>query len=298
MTIVDLILLARGITKEGDLSNIEIYRSTYDEDRINPTKTIKTSLNYNLSNLNNNNNVKLEEDDIVVIRKKPGVQDKELIKVEGLVKYPGTYAIKNNKYSFFDLINDFGGFLPDASLDGVKIVRENNLEELVTFEGEPSSLSEKTDSLKIKFEIKPFIEFGVDVKNILATNGTNPKYNVILKSSDKIIVPRKDNTVEITGAVQKPSAVTYSNSLTTISAINRAGGFTETASKRNVFVVYQNGNVESTKSFFIFNNYPKLKPGAKIVVPIKNIKREKTSVGELVGYTTSLVSIIALIKSF
>ena len=29
------------------------------------------------------------------------------------------------------------------------------------------------------------------------------KYNVILKPSDKIIVPRKDNSIEITGAVQQ-----------------------------------------------------------------------------------------------
>ena len=87
----------------------------------------------------------------------------------------------------------------------------------------------------------------------------------------KLIVPRKDNTVEITGAVQQSSAVTYSNSLTTISAINRAGGFSENAKKNSVYVVYQNGNVASTKSFFYFNNYPKLKPGAKIIVPEKNV---------------------------
>ena len=53
----------------------------------------------------------------------------------------------------------------------------------------------------------------------------------------------------------------------------------------------------STKSFLFFNNYPKLKPGAKVVVPEKNVVRNKTSAGEIVGYTTSLVSIIALIKS-
>ena len=40
----------------------------------------------------------------------------------------------------------------------------------------------------------------------------------------------------------------------------------------------------------------KLEPGSKIIVP-ENIVRNKTSVGEIVGYTTSLVSIIALIKS-
>ena len=308
MTLVDLILIAKGITKEGDLNNIEIYRSTYDEDRVNPIETIKTSLNDNLSNLNNINNPKLEEDDLIIVRKKLGFQEKEFVTVEGLVKYPGTYAIKNNNYSFFDLIQDFKGFLNDASLDGIKIIRENKLDELINNEEEEEEEREEeesaellalsdSDSLKIKVEIKPFIEFGVDVKNILATNGANPKYNVILKPSDKIIVPRKDNTIEITGAVQQSSAVTYSNSLTTISAINRAGGFSENASKKNVYVVYQNGNVASTKSFFIFNKYPKLKPGAKIIVPQKNIVRNKTSVGEIVGYTTSLVSIIALIKS-
>ena len=310
MTLVDLILMSKGITKNGDLSNIVIYRSTYDEGRTNPIETINVSLNTDLSNLNDINNKKLKEDDLVVVREKLGFQEKEFVTVEGLVKYPGTYAIKNNNYSFFDLIQDFKGFLIDASLEGVKIIRENKLDELLKNEedeeeeeeGEEDDDTEflgisKTDSLKIKVEIKPFIEFGVDVKNILATNGSNPKYNVILKPSDKIVVPKKDNSVEITGAVQQSSAVTYSNSLTTISAINRAGGFSQNASKRNVYVVYQNGNVASTKSFFIFKNYPKLKPGAKIIVPEKNIVRNKTSVGEIVGYTTSLVSIIALIKS-
>ena len=140
-------------------------------------------------------------------------------------------------------------------------------------------------------------EITQNIKQILKTNGYDPKYNVVLKSSDKIIVPRKDNTIEITGAVQQSSAVTYSKSMTTISAINRAGGFSENAKKNSVYVVYQNGNIASTKSFLIFNNYPKLKPGAKVVVPEKNIVRNKTSVGEIVGYTTSLVSIIALLKS-
>jgi protein involved in polysaccharide export with SLBB domain len=60
MTIVDLILMSKGITKNGDLSNIEIYRSTYDEDRKNPIETIKVSLDNDLSNLRQINNIELE----------------------------------------------------------------------------------------------------------------------------------------------------------------------------------------------------------------------------------------------
>ena len=305
MTLIDLILVSKGLTLKGDLNNISIYRSTYDELRQNPVQSINVSLDSNFSKIDSDNNIKLEENDLVIIREKLGYQEKEFVTVEGLVKFPGTYAIKDNNYSVYDLVQDFGGFLQDASLDGVKIVRENKLDDILNEEEEEEEEEDSSklfgisnkDSLNIKVEIKPYIEFGVDIKQILKTNGSDPKYNVVLKSSDKIIVPKKDNTIEITGAVQQSSAVTYSNSLTTISAINRAGGFSENAKKNSVYVVYQNGNVASTKSFLIFNNYPKLKSGAKIIVPEKNIVRNKTSVGEIVGYTTSLVSIIALIKS-
>ena len=44
--------------------------------------------------------------------------------------------IKNNNYSLYDLIQDFGGFLQDASLDGVKIVRENKLDDIIEEEEE------------------------------------------------------------------------------------------------------------------------------------------------------------------
>ena len=91
-------------------------------------ETIKVSLNTDLSNLSDINNTELKEDDLVVVREKLGFQEKEFVTVEGLVKYPGTYAIKNNNYSFFDLIQDFKGFLNDASLDGVKIIREKKNE--------------------------------------------------------------------------------------------------------------------------------------------------------------------------
>ena len=304
MTLIDLILVSKGLTLQGDLNNIEIYRSTYDVTKKKPVEAYKVSLNSDLSKIDSTNNIKLKENDLVVIREKLGYQEKEFITVEGLVKYPGTYAIKDNNYSFYNLMQDFEGFLDDAALDGVKIIRQNTLNEVLDLDDSDEDknstnllgISSK-DSLNVKVEIKPFIEFGVDVNNIINSKGKDPKYNVVLKNGDKIIVPRLDNTIEVTGAVQQSSAVTYSKSLTTTGAINRAGGFGENAKKNSVYVVYQNGNVASTKSFLFFNNYPKLKPGAKIIVPEKTISKNKTTVSEIVGYTTSLVSVFAIIKS-
>ena len=85
--------------------------------------------------------------------------------------------------------------------------------------------------------------------------------------------------------------------MTAKSAINKAGGFSPNAKKSAVYIVYQNGSIATTKSFLFFKNYPKLLPGGKLLVPNKSESSRKTSVGEIVGYTTSLVSIIALIKS-
>ena len=124
MTLIDLILVSKGVTLKGDLKNISIYRSTYDESRQNPVQTLKISLDSDFSKIDSINNIKLEENDLVVVREKLGYQDKEFVTVEGLVKFPGSYAIKNNNYSVYDLVQDFGGFLQDASLDGVKIVRK------------------------------------------------------------------------------------------------------------------------------------------------------------------------------
>ena len=145
MTLIDLILVSKGVTLKGDLKNISIYRSTYDESRQNPVQTLKISLDSDFSKIVSSNNIKLEENDLVVVREKLGYQDKEFVTVEGLVKFPGSYAIKDNNYSVYDLIKDFGGFLQDASLDGVKIIRENKLDDILKEEDKEEEEEEEEE---------------------------------------------------------------------------------------------------------------------------------------------------------
>ncbi len=290
MTIIDLILMSKGLTDKGSYSDITVYRSTYDETQLNPVETITTSLNKGYENINSKQNIELLENDLVVIREKLGYQPKEYVSVSGLVKKPGNYALKSNKYSIYDLINDFDGFLPDAQLEGVKLRRVVDVETIQEVVVENETTNEEDDLVK-------FIEIGLDIKKVNKSNGRLDEYNLTLKSGDQIIVPKSDNSIEVSGAVQKATAMSYKKNITTLSAINSAGGFNPNAKKSNVYVVYQNGDIKSTKSFLFFKKYPKLLPGAKIFVPKKGENKNKTSVGEIVGYTTSLVSIIALIKS-
>ncbi len=269
MTVIDLILMSGGITEKGSYDGIAVYRSTYDETQQNPVETISVSLDKGFGNLISDQNIELLENDLVVVRSKLGYQPKEFVLVSGLVKKPGNYALKSNDYSVFDLIKDFEGFLPNAQLNGVKLIRKSD----------------------------EFIEIGLDIDKIIKSNGLLSEYNLTLKSGDEIIVPRTDNSVEVSGSVQKATAISYRKGLTTRAAISAAGGFGLNAKKARVYVVYQNGNIKSTKLFLFFKKYPKLLPGSKVFVPQKAENNTKTSVGEIVGYTTSLVSIIALIKS-
>jgi len=290
MTIVDLILMAKGIKDSGTSSGIVIYRSTYDETQKSPVEAITVNLNENIFKLNKNQNTELMVNDLVVVRSKLGYQSKEYVTVSGLVKKPGDYALRTNKYSFYDLIKDFDGFLNDAELSGVKLRRPIEVSEI-------KETIDDVEGSSLTLNIDEFIEIGLDVKEILKSNGELSQYNLVLKDGDEIIVPKFDNSVEVNGAVQQATAISYTRGLTTKSAINNAGGFGPNAKKSAVYVVYQNGAIASTKSFLFIRNYPKLLPGSKVFVPQKAETAGKTSVAEIVGYTTSLVSIIALIKS-
>ena len=292
MTVIDLVLMSGGVTEKGSLEDITVYRSTYDKTQLKPVETISVSLNEGYSNLSSDQNIELLENDLVIIRSKLGYQPKEFVSVSGLVKKPGNYALKSNNYSVFDLIQDFEGFLPNAELNGIKLKRKVEAEKI-------EDLIKNIDGENIDetIDLDEFIEIGLDVNRIIKSNGVLDEHNLTLKSGDEIIVPKSDNSIEVSGSVQKATAMSYRKGLTTSAAINAAGGFGLDAKKSRVYVVYQNGSIKSTKSFLIFRKYPKLLPGSKVFVPKKAENNNKVSVGEIVGYTTSLVSIIALIKS-
>ena len=290
MTVVDLILMSKGITDSGSTSGITIYRSTYDTTQKSPVETITLNLNEDFTKLDEIQNVELKVNDLVVVRSKLGYQPKEFVTVSGLVKKPGNYALKTNTYSFYDLIEDFDGFLPDAELSGVKLRRPVDVNKI-------KDVIEGLEKDSLVVNIDQFIDIGLNIDEIIKSGGKVSEFNLVLKNGDVIIVPKYDNSIEVSGEVQQSTALSYKRGLTTKSAINKSGGFSPGAKKSAVYVVYQNGGIASTKTFLFFKNYPRLEPGAKIFVPKKPESNNRTSVGEIVGYTTSLVSIIALIKS-
>ena len=297
MTLIDLILLSDGIKKDGDSYSIDVFRKSYDKSGENPYKVYFVNLNNEslsseLDYKKSEYDFLLERNDLVVVRQKEGITKSAFVTINGLVKTPGVYAILNNKYSLFDLLNDSGGILKDGALNGVKIKRVNTSKE------EIEEAFNESDSLDVEItKVEDYIEFGVDIAQLYKTKGEDLRFNVILKGGDVIEVPKLDNTIEIIGEVQQPTVINYKKGIRGLDAISRAGGVTDVAKKSSAFVIYQNGNVASFKNFLFFTSSPRLEPGCKIVVPKRIANPNKTSIAEIIGLTSTLATLAVLIQS-
>ena len=263
LTITDLIILSGGLTPYANKKDIRIYRNISSKGNDELTEEIYVEVN---DDLIPNKEIVLFPDDIVTVNTYPNRKENKFYSIIGEVSLPGLYSIKNQNYSVYDAINENVKFLNSASIEGISIVR---------------------DSIQIPVNGKKLI-----------SQGPNSKFNFQLVSGDQINVPAKNNTVTVSGGVQQEGIINIDKPISAKVAINSVGGFTNNSIKREVYVEYQNGLRKVTKSFLFFKIYPKTFPGSKVVVPIREDDNNKTSVGEIVGYTTSLVSILALIKTF
>lgn len=118
--------------------------------------------------------------------------------------------------------------------------------------------------------------------------------DLILRDGDLISVPQKLETVRIQGEVLYPNAVRFTESMTLKGYVSSAGGFSSKAKVGKSYVVYANGSAKRTKSFLFFRMFPKLEPGADIIIPKKALKR-KVSAQEVIGITSSLATIALII---
>ena len=133
---------------------------------------------------------------------------------------------------------------------------------------------------------------GIDLGKILSQPGS--KYDLILQEGDIISIPKELQTVRMRGEVLYPTTARYDVSRGFRNYISRSGGFTEQARKSRSYVVYANGDVHRTNRFLFFNFFPKIEPGAEIIVPQKP-KREPMSVQAWIGIASSLATLGILI---
>ena len=292
----DLIIMAGGFIEGADQTQVQVARQLNDAN----FKTISKVYTVSLSK-EGGDSIALEPNDIVTVRYEKGYVPQQVVKIEGEVSFPGFYAILSKEERISSLIERSGGLAPYAYVEGATLVRKKDKNEKDDKAQEKQLKKlKKTDKDLTLIETKEEektpeaseYRVGINLKKIMENK--NSYQDLVLKDGDVLIIPSEKQTVEVKGLVLAPSLVRYEKGKSTRSYINSAGGFSDNAQKKSVYVVYANGDVRGTSRFLFFRSYPKVAPGALVIVPEKPEKKS-LSTTETVSVMTALTTLAILI---
>lgn len=278
---------------------------------------------------------KLQPFDIISVRSDQSYVVQRQVKIEGEVLHPGTYTITSKNDRISDLVKRAGGLTPLAYTDGASLRRPGKDTTLFKSQRDSlanakaiNKLRYGSDSVdndgKVNQErraeersrivaLQRVTQSGVDTtayskqptiisSDLVGINLTKildkpgKGFDLLLEDGDIIKVPNQLQTVKVSGEVLNPNNIVYSSGKSFKSYVTGAGGFTANALKGRAYIRYANGSVAGASRFLFFNSYPRVKPGAEILVP-KRAEREKLSAAALIGLGTGIASLAAIVVS-
>ena len=289
----ELIRMAGGLKESASLAKLEIARRLKNREAIEKSPRIAEVFTFQLpedfSLSSEAMSFQLEPNDMVFIRRSPGYEVQRLVSVEGEVAFPGKYSLTNNQERLSDVVKRAGGMTGEAYPEGATLFRKTEEASPEVREKVLGQLEEAAeDTLQIideEFDNEQAI--GIDLPYILAHPGSAE--DLLLKNGDRLVIPTELQTVRLSGALLYPVTVKYEKDKSLSYYIANAGGFNENALKRKTYVLYANGSVDRTRSFLGIRNYPKVEPGAEIIVPRKP-ERDKVSAQEAISVSSAIAS--------
>ena len=242
-TLLDAILLARGLTDDAYLLEAEISRVRPDAG--GPADSMVTIFKVPMDSsyvfdassyvtrpvATDATDELLYPYDNVYIRRIPGWEGVRQVAISGEVRFPGTYTIATPGERLSNLVARAGGITPAAYPEALQFVR-------------------RQDGIG---------RIALDLPEILQRSDHHD--NLVLAPGDSIHIPRFIPTVRVGGAVNFPTSVTYVPGAGIAYYIGAAGGATHQADKGKAFVQQPNGLVA-------VGTRPA--PGAVVIVPQKN----------------------------
>ena len=113
-----------------------------------------------------------------------------------------------------------------------------------------------------------------------------PQLDLVLQPGDTLTMPKRPSFVTVSGEVLSPGSEEFTAGLDVRDYLRRAGGFTQNADPKHVFVIYPNGAAQPVRQAF-WNFTPlKIPPGSTIIVP------RDLSAYDSLGLTTAIAQIV------
>ena len=139
-----------------------------------------------------------------------------------------------------------------------------------------------------------YYQIAIDINYIMQHSGS--ELDLVLRGKDEIVIPKMDNKVKISGGVLRPTNIVYREGLTIGECISAAGGISEYAKRGRAYVIYANGKSSKIQHFGLFNINPTIRPGAEVVIPETDAKKEK-AITTIVQFTTVIAQLVTALAT-
>ncbi len=297
MTVSDLIRVGGGLkpsadTQTGDITHYQYQNQNRLQGTAQPVQ-IAAALSGDPKS-----NVALHNGDVVTIRELPGWNDLGAsIEVKGEVKHPGTFGIRPGEKLSSVLVRA-GGFNEQAYPYGAVLernqVRELELQqqnEMILrvkqaqsdLELTPGTTPQQQQAREMTLQQyqttltqltsnPPVGRVSVRITSNIDRWKNSPA-DVEVRAGDVLVVPKKPSYVMVSGQVFNPTAVSYRPGKSAKWYLEQAGGPTQLANRRAIFVLRADGSVIGAKQNLLLGDSfnAELLPGDNVVVPEKAI---------------------------
>ena len=279
--IANVVALAGGYTDAAYLERVEIRRIILNQAQAAEIEI----LNVNLAK-ENGSAFKVVGRDTVRINSIPNWTTEDTVELSGEFLFPGRYTVFEGE-SISSLIERAGGFTNEAFLSGAQYysaaARESQTRQLKKIS---ASVSRQVASRKSAGEfaersrddaIENIVDeeflgrVVIDLQGIVDGDETA---DALVDDGDTLFVPKFTNTIAVVGEVYEPGTFRFEEGLTLDEYLGIAGGATNYALKKNIYLLKADGSVRfyrssALKSLITFDAGVKnsIEAGDAIVVP-------------------------------
>jgi polysaccharide biosynthesis/export protein len=312
VSLTDLIAVAGGLSREVDLTRIEISR--YTPDSLQGSSNTSRGM-VNLATIGADK-VMVGPGDVV--RFNPVMTDRDTgpILLVGEFTRPGLYEIRRGE-RLSEVIARAGGITAQAYPYGGVFTRQRvRAAQRAGLERANRELSSSLAVVAVQRNVNPssvlaLQRFAKQLGSVEAlgrvvteTDPTvlqvRPELDAVLEPGDRLYMPKRPNFVTVIGDVLNPGAMQFIAGTTADEYINQAGGFQRSADEDRIFVVYPNGQAEPL-AVSVWNFNPvQLPPGSSLVVPkdpapldLFTLVREGSSLISQLAVTAASLAVIS-----
>lgn len=256
-------------------------------------KSVTVIYLYDLLTLNRTNlNLPLEPEDNLFFRTLSNSENLKTVTVLGFVNNPGVYKLQEN-LKLAGAVNLAGGLMANSYVKGIVFARRNIrdaqnkiIESLIktveadmlqnsikasqaTDDNDKKSLDTISNSQKLLLENLKKRGQELYGRLVLDVDVDPLALDINIKDGDVIYIPESHSYVLVAGEVYNQSAILFDPKKTVKDYINKVGGFTVKAAKKEAYISKINGTVIALRqSRGKFYN-SRLDPGDAVIIPSK-----------------------------